>query len=69
MSGIYLELARLADEDRRREFTADRLDQRAATRLRNAAACCGRTMAARIRDAATAIRSQLSPDRAAAVCC
>lgn len=68
MSLIYLQLARLADEDRIRGRSTDAMANRRAALLRAAAACCRRTITMRIRGMIEAVRGRLGP-RAALVCC
>ena len=66
MSLIYLELARLANEDRDRAYAPDAAARRRAAQLRSAAACC-RVLATRIRGMLGAARGRRTV-RAAACC-
>jgi len=68
MSLIYLQLARLADEDRIRDLSTDARANRRAAMLRSAAACCRRTITMRVRGMIEAVRGRLAP-RPALVCC
>ena len=69
MNGIYLELARVADEDRARTLSADVAARRTAVLLRAAGDCCRRTLAMHLRAKMTAGRSRLGLLQARPACC
>jgi len=69
MSLIYLELARLADDDRARAYAPEAAARRRAARLRAAALCCQRSIMMRLSGALAAARGRLAPRAAATVCC
>jgi hypothetical protein len=69
MSLIYLELARVAHDERTGTYSPDSIARLAAARLRAAADRCCRTLAARLHDWAGSAWRPPAGSRAAPACC